>query len=323
MTAAPLSAAAFTDDLNRSVELPDAPHRVWVAYPPLTYFFYALAPDLLAGWNFPPAPAAERYLDDAGKRLPVIGGWFGQRQPDMEALLLARPDLALVWDRSYALQPKLRKSMEKSKIPVVALRVWEMAEYPRLFRTLGALVNRPQKGEELASYLESSLARLRHFHATPNGAPTPKVFYAIGKDGLKLDCAHQPFIRESVALAGGKAIDFCSDGNASLRINPERLLLARPDVIFVQDPAFYETVRAEPRWKQLNAVADGRVYLVPSEPYNWVIYPPSFMRVLAAHWMTACLYPDYGGRFEEEARLFFRLFFRKTPEPAFLQKVRP
>lgn len=314
-------AKVFTDDLNRSINIPASPKKVWVAYPPLTFFVSTLAPDLLAGWNFPLSFESEYYLDNPVKNLPVIGGWFGQREPNLEALLSTKPDLALVWDTSYAKNLKLKTTMDKHKIPVVALQVWDVTSYSTLFRKLGIILNRSEEAEVFASYIENSLLRLDRYNKQNKKDKKPLVFYALGKDGLKIDCAHHHFIAQSMHLAQAELLDFCSKEDVSLSINLEHLYLNQPDAIFVQDKMLWERIISDSRWNKLDAVKKKKIFLVPSEPYNWIIYPPSFMRVLASHWIKASLYPEYKNSFVQEMEIFFNLFFHKPPSQRLLDEL--
>lgn len=314
-------AKVFIDDLNRTIELKTSPKKVWVAYPPLTYFFSVLAPDLLVGWNFPLSDKANYYLDDSAKKLPVIGGWFSQREPNLEALLLSDPDLALVWDESYTKNKKLQKTMDINHIQVIALKVWDIESYSKLFLKLGEIVQRKKEAEALATYIQKSLKRLELFHIQHKNEKKPLVYYALGKDGLKIDCAHLPFIDESMNLAHAQLLNFCSKTNVSLSISMEELYIKQPDAIFVQDKMLFSKIIKDARWIKLDAIKHHNVFLVPSEPYNWIIYPPSFMRVIASHWISASLYPEYKDLFKKEIYSFFKLFFRKPPSQKLLDEL--
>ena len=90
----------------------------------------------------------------------------------------------------------------------------------------------------------------------------------------------------------------------------EQIIIYAPDVIIVQNPAFYKTVFEDKKWAMLKAVQNKRVYLVPKSPFNWTDRPPSFMRIIGAHWIASKLYPTrYPYKIHEKIRAFYRLFF--------------
>jgi iron complex transport system substrate-binding protein len=93
---APVQAKTVTDMDGLSVTVPDAPKRVYTLSPPDTLLVYAVAPCLLAGWNYPLPGMAAPYLDPCVRGLPVLGGFFGQAMtPNKESLVKAAPDIVV------------------------------------------------------------------------------------------------------------------------------------------------------------------------------------------------------------------------------------
>ena len=89
----------------------------------------------------------------------------------------------------------------------------------------------------------------------------------------------------------------------------EQLLLYDPEVILVKEPTFFATIFTDPRWTNLRAVRDKRVYLIPCEPFNWFDRPPSFMRLLGIKWLLSLLHPDlYRVDMVAETHDFYKLF---------------
>jgi iron complex transport system substrate-binding protein len=92
-------------------------------------------------------------------------------------------------------------------------------------------------------------------------------------------------------------------------ISLEQILAYDPDVVLVKETMVYARIRSDPRWRSLRAVREGRVLLIPSQPFNWFDRPPSFMRLLGLRWLAHALHPDRVP-FDElaETRRFYRLF---------------
>ena len=285
--------------------------RVWPAYPPIAYLLYALDPSLSIGWPGPlPAPG-RKYLRE-GRDLPVVGGWFGQRTPNFEVLAAAKPDLALVWDQSLAAYPRMAETLQRMNIPSVAVRLFRMADYPEAFVFLGDVLDRRERAGALATYMERTIVEMKAFGDSIPKEKKKSVYYAIGPDGLTADCDHMPFLDEAIELAGGRSAYRCeaSDRMVGRKIDIEKLLLYDPDVVITQDWAFFSRAFSDSRYARLRAVKERKVYMIPDVPFNWLNYPPSFMRALGVRWLALTLYPEsYKGDFPKEVKTFFKLFF--------------
>ena len=137
------------------------------------------------------------------------------------------------------------------------------------------------------------------------------VYYAEGGDGLNTEC-DTSFHAELIGLVGGQNVHRCKtkDMFGMERISFEQVMLYDPEMILVMDKAFYEKIFTNPLWQRIKAVRDKKVYLIPSQPFNWFDRPPSFMRLLGAKWLANLLYPElYRVNIVGETQHFFRLFF--------------
>ena len=122
--------------------------------------------------------------------------------------------------------------------------------------------------------------------------------------GLSTECDDAIHV-ELLKLAGDVNVHRChtSSHKGMEKISMETLLQYDPDVILVQERSLYERIGAHPTWRHLNAVKNGRVYLIPRLPFNWFDRPPSFMRILGLQWVMSTLYPAvYGVDIEKAAR---------------------
>jgi len=305
-------AGRITDMAGRDVAVPGTIHKLWSAYPPLTYLIYALDPSLLVGWNFPPGKESSAFIPRQYHEMPVVGGWFGQRTPNIETLGMIKPDVALVWDQSLRAIPGMERQLNSLAIPVVAIKLERISDYPETIRFLGNLLNRRERAGELSAAITGTVAEMKRFSASIPERHRKTVFYAIGPDGLNNDCNHMPFLRESIELAGARSVQSCERAEQlGSRLNLEQVIGYDPDVIITQDDTFFRTVRSDRRWQSIRAVRANRIYRIPAQPFNWLNYPPSFMRALGIRWLAGVIYPErVTYDMSQEVDRFFRLFFK-------------
>ncbi|WP_321532100.1 ABC transporter substrate-binding protein [uncultured Desulfuromonas sp.] len=290
------------------------PQRIYGTAPPITHLLYVLGADGLIAVNAPlrnPSNNADdRFLREWFRNLPVLGGWHGNRHPNLEEVLRQKPDLIVSWDTPL-LQDKVDGDLGRIGYKALAVNIDDTANYPQVFRQLSAMIGRAKRGEALAVWAEQQIDDLQRFVATIPPDERVRVYYAEGRDGLQTECAGS-FHAEPLRYAGGINVHQGRQTTVTglQSINMEQLLAYDPDVIVVQNPLCYRELFDDPLWQQLTAVQQGRVALVPKTPFNWLDRPPSFMRLIGGHWLAAQFYPQrYPYDVKAKARAFFELFF--------------
>ncbi|MDR3089772.1 MAG: ABC transporter substrate-binding protein [Desulfobulbaceae bacterium] len=312
LAAASAQAREIVDMAGHKRQLPNTIHKVVAISPPGTYLLYAVAPDLLAGLNFPLWESEKKYTSPAYRKLPVIGGIAGQgRTINREALLAVRPDFILHWTwKEDAAENAFRKSMAGMPFPLVSVKIDDIFMYPSALRFVGDVTGRKERGEALAAYADKTLAEAKVFMAAIPDTEKARVYYAEGPDGLATERADS-LHAELIPLAGGINVhpgtEF--DHYGMEKITMEQLLLYNPDVILVKEKSFFARVYQDARWKNLKAVRERRVFLIPYEPFNWFDRPPSFMRILGIKWLLNLLHPERGKiDMIAETKAFYKLF---------------
>ena len=321
----PAAARQITDMAGRRVEVPETVNRVYGTSPPATYMVYALDADLVVGLNSPLNAENKDYLDPRLHHLPVVGGWFGQgRVSNLESLLQVHPDVIVAWIAgSSPINEKMEKALKPLQIPVVYVAQDSPSDYPAAFRFLGKLFNRPSRGEALARYAEQTLAEIARVRAAIPASERVSVYYAEGADGLSTECDTSVHA-QLIPLGGGVNVHRCADRTiyGMQKISMEQVLRYEPQVIVAHEPMFFATMARDPKWKNIRAVRDGRVYRIPRTPLNWFDRPPSFMRLLGAKWMLHRLYPGaYPVDLTAETRRFYKLYLNVTLDAAAARKM--
>jgi iron complex transport system substrate-binding protein len=310
------SRAAISADIidmkGREVPIPDTIKKLYAPSPYGAFMMYALAPDLMSGLIFQPSEEDGKFLNKNLQGLPVIGSLSGEAQAaNLEVLLRAKPDVLIVWSgKDTQVSEKMQKTMDTLNIPYVYVVVDTMADYPDAIRFLGRLLKREERAEKLAQYCAKTLQIVNAAVTGIPAAQKPRVYYAEGTDGLSTECNDSIHV-ELMRLAGDVDVHRCHTAShmGLEKISLEQVMLYNPDVIVAQERLFYDKVYNEPAWKQIKAVKEKKVFLIPRTPFNWFDRPPSVMRFLGLQWLVNRLYPEeYKIDIKKEARNFYSLF---------------
>ncbi|QFY41535.1 ABC transporter substrate-binding protein [Candidatus Methylospira mobilis] len=323
---APSQARELTDSSGSAVKIPEKIERVWGTSPPVTALIYAIDPSLLIGVNLPYTQGDEAFILPVARNLPVLGGWVGHGQtPNLEEIFKLAPQLAILWDDGMLDMSHQKKKLALAGIATATIRLNRLDEYPAALRFLGNALNRRERAETLARYIEKALDSLKQLREQLPAPQRVSIYYAEGAAGLNTEC-DESFHVEALELAVGRNVYHCRPQShfGMEQVSLEQVIAWAPDVLLVQEPVFFERVYGEPNWKALAAVQQGRVIMIPRRPFNWIDRPPSFMRALGAQWLANLLYPErYPLDLPAAIREFYRLFLRVELDENMLKQVMP
>lgn len=304
----------FVDISGKTIHLPEQITRIYGSAPPISFMIYVIDDTPLIGVNFPQTNQdnanGDKFLTKHFMSLPILGGWHGNNIPNLEAIIVAKPDVIITWDTPL-LNEKTAKDLARINIPALKVNIDDSRNYPDVFRFLGKVMNKEVRANQLALMAQNYLDELKNFVASIPEKERTKVYYAEGSFGLQTECDIS-FHSEPLTLAGGNLVHKCVQSSVigMQEVSFEQVLVYAPDVIIVQSPAFYKTIFEDKKWAMLKAVENKRVYLVPKSPFNWTDRPPSFMRIIGAHWIASKLYPTrYPYKIQDKVKAFYQLFF--------------
>jgi iron complex transport system substrate-binding protein len=307
-------ARQITDMAGRTITVPEKITRVSTDWAPVMYLMYAVDPRLLAAVNNPFSGKQREYLHPHVRKLPVVGGYFGQSATtDMESVLQVKPDVVIAEIfGDMALNAKSEQALAEVGIPTLYVKIDTTGDYPDAFDFLGKLLGREKRTRMLSAYGRSALKEVSDVVGKIPRSQRPRVYYAEGVTGLSTEC-HTSYHAELIGLAGATNVHQCARGLFKTKgkeaISLEQVLRYDPDVIIAAEPLFYQQVFTDRRWRNIKAVRTKQVFCPPRLLFNWFDRPPSFMRFLGLKWLAHCLYPaTYRIDIVQEARSFYRLF---------------
>ncbi|MDR2360787.1 MAG: ABC transporter substrate-binding protein [Oscillospiraceae bacterium] len=300
----------FTDSVGRTVTLPSEITRVAPSGSLAQMFLIAIAPDLMVSVASGYSEDAQKYVPESLLSLPEVGQFYGSDDLNFETIASIAPDVVIdVGEPKDTIVEDMDSITEKLAIPAVHVTA-ALDSTPEAFRTLGKLLGREDKGEELAAFCEKILAQADEV-MTAVGTNKKSALFLLGDAGTNV-MAQGSFHSEVFDYVTDNAavVDSPSGKGSGNETDLEAILVWNPDVIFFYPNSVYASVADDPTWKQLSAIANGSYYEIPSLPYNWAGSPPSINRYLTLIWLPSVLYPDAAG-YDAAAEIaqYYKLFY--------------
>jgi iron complex transport system substrate-binding protein len=301
---------AFTDSAGRKIDLPSPIRRIAPYGSMAQMYLIPMAPDLFCAITSPYRDKETEFLPPALASLPAIGQFYGQATFNPEEVAKINPDVIIdIGETKKNIVKDLDDISAITGVPVIHISA-DLRSTPQAFRTLGKLLDRAEKGEELALLCEKILTRAEQLMRRV-GDGKKSILYCMGNTGLNV-LARNSYHSEIIDWMTDNlaVVDNPSSRGGGNESNMEQLLLWNPEVIFFGPGSVYASVKNDPVWREFRAVKSGAYYEVPFGPYNWLGSPPSINRYLGILWMGAILYPQYAGYdLYAEVREYYRLLY--------------
>mgnify|MGYP004557497647 CR=1 FL=1 len=302
----------FIDDAGRAVTIPANLTRIAASGGTAQMILMTIAPDLLIGLASSPSTAQMPYFPQEMWTLPTFGQFYGSKANlNMESLIAAEPQLIIdLGNKKKNVVEDMDGIQKQTGIPTIFIEA-TLEKMPQAYRALGALLGREAQAEELAAYLEKTLAMAAENSAKIPDPERKSVLFGTGSTGLACNAAGsmQADVIPLVGAVNAIDTDEISNRNGGTTVNLEQVYVSDPDVIILSAGGPYDTL-SDSEWSSLTAVKNGAYYEIPSLPYDWMSSPPSINRVLGIYWLGNLLYPElYDFDMVAEAQAFYRLFW--------------
>ena len=247
--AACLASRTLTDELGRTVVVPDHPRKLICLAPSIVDDVYSLGAgsDVIAVSDYTTYPA------DAVKK-PSIGAPLN---PSLEKIIAMHPDLVLAtgdFNQIPAIDQLVRYG-----IPVFMINPHGIAGIHKSIVTLGHALNRDA---EAAALLRDLQAREQSIRQRIEGKPVVRLFMPVWYDPI-ITAGKHAFITELIEMAGGSSItsDIAQEWpqvslEAIVARNPDALLLIKGSKVSIAE------LESRPGWQALAAVRERRVFYV-------------------------------------------------------------
>ena len=302
----------ITDSSGRQVEIPTEITAIAGSGSVAQMILMTLAPDMLVGLASSPSRAQRPYFPEDMWYMDTFGQFYGSKSSlNMEALIAAQPQLIIdLGDDKLTISLDMASIQRQTGIPTIYVNA-ELENIPEAYRTLGKILGREEKAEELAQFVEKTLDM-----AHENAAKIPEeerlsVYFGTGTTGLACNAqgSSQADVIDIIGAKNAIIPDEVTDAGGGTQVSLEEVYAAAPDVIILDASGPYDTLESG-EWSGLAAVQSGRYYGIPNLPYSWMSAPPSVNRVLGIWWLGNLLYPElYDYDMVEVAQEYYSLFW--------------
>jgi ABC-type Fe3+-hydroxamate transport system substrate-binding protein len=237
------------DELGRTVEVPDHPHRVVCLIPNVADIVYSLGAgaDVVAISDFTKYP--KEALDKPSIGLPL--------NPSMETIVALHADLALGTGDLNTLE--FAGQLERLGIPVFMVDPHGIEGIYASILSIGRALNREPDADKVVTRLRTRVVRVK---ARVSAKPRVRVFMAIWYDPV-MTIGKRAFISELIEAAGARSVtdDIAQEWP---EVSIETVVSRQPDALLFASGSGItpEELKARPGWEHLKAVREGRIYYI-------------------------------------------------------------
>ena len=303
--------------MHSTLEIPtaDAIESIFFTSGLAQVYIVALIPEKLGGSAAKFTEEELQYLPEGIEDLPYMGTLHNNDEIDREALLVEDIDIMFSISGVGLTSANISEAEEiqaQTNIPVVLVD-GSFDKVGHAFRFLGEVLDRRERAEELASYVDKIYAEVSSVVATIPMEDRIPIYSAEGPEGLQTEPESSQHMLAFLE-AGALDVATCEEtyGGGMTDVSLEQVLKWDPEVIISWDSEIrggaYDDIRTNPAWSNITAVKDGRVYAMPNLPWAWCDRPPGVNRIIGLEWVCNLLYTDvYDIDIVERTQEFFKV----------------
>ena len=257
MQAVLLIAGSVTDQIGRTLVVPENPTRVIALAPSITEIIYDLGQEkrLVGVTQYSTYPSEAELL-------PRVGSYV---RLDIEKIVALKPDLCLATKDG---NPKhIVDKIVSLGIPVYVINPQNIQQIMDTITRLGSLLHAEQTAAALVSDMEK---RIRQVQARVKNMPDrPRVFFQIDAEPL-FSAGTNTFIHELIELAGG--INTTAGEVSYPRYSWEDIIVLQPEIVLISSMAGglapEYLLNSWKKWNLLSAVKNDQIFVVDAELFD-------------------------------------------------------
>lgn len=210
--------------------------------------------------------------------------------PDMETILNLDPDVMIQWGNR---SDDITAPIEQAGIPLVGLKYGTQDDLETWVSMFGDILGKPDRANDIITMMHDEAGKVSDRVAKIN-APSPRALslsYSPEKLSVSNGSDYAQYVYDLTGVTNVAKDTQVTDGV----VDAEQILKWDPEIIFLSafDEATPEDVYNDPRFSDLSAVKEKRVYRSPLGVYRWQV--PCAESPLFWNWVAALAYP---GKFD-------------------------
>jgi len=222
----------------------------------------------------------------------------------MEACLELKPDLVIL---PYRLRDAA-DILEEMGVPAILVNPEGYTEMVEMITLIGRAVGEEERADRLIFWCGAALNDLGELTAD---IPARPLVYMCGVSSWLTTAPSQMYQASMLEMAGGRNAAGDIEGRGWTEISYEQLLAINPEIMIVPSEAGYgiKDILSDPPLSQLSAVANGKVYKMPSDFEAWDSPVPSSL--LGAKWLVGVLHGEVYAieTMQKETTDFYKEYF--------------
>lgn len=306
---------SVTDAAGRTMEIPRQINRVLALHPIPSHLVWRLAGDRMVSKDM---VFDGRYLKEDSihafspeetarlASLPTTGVYFKGYDP--EQILSLSPDLVI----SMTKDPALDDEAAQTKIPFYAVSKDTLADYQDMIVRLGDVLGNKADADKLVAFWKKILAKVADQVDQIPQDQRPRVYFA--NTGLVNTPGPETVMASIINLAGGVNVaeDVAgSPTDESIEVSMEQIHEWNPQVITAMSEADQQEMLTDPKWKGIDAVDNGAVYVQRKYAAQ-----DGINAIMGLEWLYGVLHHSgdagYEAEFASDLRDFYELYYEKT-----------
>jgi iron complex transport system substrate-binding protein len=252
-----LIAGSVTDQVGRTLVVPENPTRVIALAPSITEIIYDLGQEkrLVGVTQYSTYPSEAELL-------PRVGSYV---RLDIEKIVALKPDLCLATKDG---NPKhIVDKIVSLGIPVYVINPQNLQQIMDTITRLGSLLHAEQTAAALVSDMEKRIGQVQA--RIKNMPDRPRVFFQIDAEPL-FSAGTDTFIHELIELAGG--INTTAGEVSYPRYSWEDIIVLQPEIVLISSMAGglapEYLLNSWKKWNLLSAVKNDQIFVVDAELFD-------------------------------------------------------
>lgn len=246
-----------TDSRGVEISLESVPRSIISLSPANTEILYALG----AGDQIIAVSEYCNYPEDTANKQKIPTG----EKLNVETLIALKPDVVFASNMN-AMADQIAQ-IEQSGIKVVVTEANRLDETYAMIRMIGQAIGKSEAADKLVNGMQESFAALRE---DARGRAPKSVYVEVSPLQYGLwSCGRGTFVQELLDIIGAKNIFDDTEGWSA--VSEEQVIERNPDIIIttlspltgIEDPV--EEIVGRANWSEINAVKNGRVYMLDSD----------------------------------------------------------